>query len=213
MWESLTTVNLKESKPEGRLGTLATRRVYTEPLQSALIWSTYQIYDSQKLQDQHPLPPNLMKKCHMKIRHIQFVISDRGSSSINNSEKSPSVSSTTSNPSGTQIPTGEEKKQVNKFLQYYKNAKNQCPKKTPLTPKKKLTNNTSAQLWFASGQLGLSRKHLYHFLDLTLLEITLAQLPQLDSIRKASLQHRSGPPFSAYILFPLEECQTYVEQG
>ena len=30
MWESLTTVNLKESKPEGRLGTLAARRVYTD---------------------------------------------------------------------------------------------------------------------------------------------------------------------------------------
>jgi hypothetical protein len=90
------------------------------------------------------------------------------------------------------------------------------PKETPLTPKKKkLTNDTSTQLWFPSGQLGLSRKHLYHFLDLTLLEIMQAQLSQLELIRKGSLQHRLGPPFtgSACTLFSLEECQTYAEEG
>jgi hypothetical protein len=51
----------------------------------------------------------------------------------------------------------------------------------------------------SSGSLLVISACLENFLDLTLLEITQAQLPQLESIRKASLQHRSGPPFSAML--------------
>jgi hypothetical protein len=142
--------------------------------------------------------PNLMKKCHMKIRHIRFVISDRGSSSVNNSEK---VHQSRVRCQSHRYTNSNKKGEGTSFFSTRKTPKNNSPNKTPLTTKK-LTNDTLTQtrIWFASGQPGLSRKHLYHFLHLTLLEITLEQLPQLESIRKASLQHRSGPPFSVYIL-------------
>ena len=165
------------------------------------------------------LAPNLLvmknKVCNMKIHHVRFLISDRGSSSGNNSEKSPLVSSTTSNirkihPEHKFRQEGRRNK-WRSFFSTRKTPKINAQRKHHWHQRRK---NSQIIHQHSSGSLLVISACLY-FLDLTLLEITQAQLPQLESIRKGSLQLRLGPPFtsSAYILFPLEECQTYVEEG
>ena len=96
-------------------------------------------------------------------------ISDRGSSSVNNSrEKTISLEYDVKE---KKIRPKHENREGTR-----EHAKNKCSKETTIPPKKKLTTDTSltTQLSFVSSQLCQSGKHLYYFLDLAL-EMALRQ--------------------------------------
>jgi hypothetical protein len=70
----------------------------------------------------------------------------------------------------------------------------------------KLIRQRIDQLWFTPRQLGLPGKHLYRFLNLTLLEIELCKRSHRRFTRWINAEGFVTTPFrSAYILLPLED--------
>ena len=134
-------------------------------------------------------------RCHMKFRHgfwshhyhfirsLTLGISDRGSSSGNSSEEGPSVSSTTSN----------MRRSIRKTRMVSISKKNsQDTIKTPKINAQRRCQRRNSHTLVRPRQLGLWK-----------ISSILHCVTQLESIRRASLQHHSGSYTS--IFFPLEE--------